>query len=420
MCEAANSEDRVQPPSSRVPFLRASTCSCALAHQHSVHRLSDLKKTAYTTDIHVADWQSVVKTDQRITDQVARFSSRESELIEMASRGMTDKQIAVQLDLSRDTIVSYWRRMFAKARVTSRPELIAKQSQWLANRRIAEAETRSENFQLELSRQAHLHEEDHARDRLVQDLNATSLAYIGGQVPRQTCYESLLNAALTLTQSTMGFVGEVTATKGVPCIRTLAVSWIEWPAALNGDFEITTSGEIVFRNFDVLWGRPVTAAAPIVENELAQGGNANCVPFGHTGVECFLGIPVIDEGKTIGVLCLANRPAGYDERVLSDLHPLVEALRRFIFRIRKVHDRQWLVTRLTRGIEVLQSIVDDLPGGVLLVSDDLDIELCEYAFPKAVQSDGFSELLDWEVMLQTERTHGGAGRGSGQLFRTHR
>jgi len=44
----------------------------------------------------------------------------------LAARGLTDKEIAVKLGISPDTVGTYWRRILAKYQASSRTEVVAK------------------------------------------------------------------------------------------------------------------------------------------------------------------------------------------------------------------------------------------------------------------------------------------------------
>src|SRR5271154_2698837 len=51
---------------------------------------------------------------------------REEQVLVLAARGLTDKEIAVKLGISPDTVGTYWRRILAKYQAASRTEVVAK------------------------------------------------------------------------------------------------------------------------------------------------------------------------------------------------------------------------------------------------------------------------------------------------------
>jgi DNA-binding CsgD family transcriptional regulator len=51
---------------------------------------------------------------------------REEQVLVLAAGGLTDKEIAVRLGISPDTVGTYWRRILAKFDASSRTEVVAK------------------------------------------------------------------------------------------------------------------------------------------------------------------------------------------------------------------------------------------------------------------------------------------------------
>jgi len=51
---------------------------------------------------------------------------REEQVLVLAAGGLTDKEIAIRLGISPDTVGTYWRRILAKYQAASRTEVVAK------------------------------------------------------------------------------------------------------------------------------------------------------------------------------------------------------------------------------------------------------------------------------------------------------
>lgn len=51
---------------------------------------------------------------------------REEQVLVLAASGLTDKEIAVRLEISPDTVGTYWRRILGKYQASSRTEVVAK------------------------------------------------------------------------------------------------------------------------------------------------------------------------------------------------------------------------------------------------------------------------------------------------------
>lgn len=50
------------------------------------------------------------------------------------------------------------------------------------------------------------------------------------------------------------------------------------------------------------------------------------VPTGHPSIKSFLGVPLIEEGKDVGLLAVANREGGYSYEQLEDLNAITQAV----------------------------------------------------------------------------------------------
>jgi len=61
------------------------------------------------------------------------LTAREEEILDLAGKGFTDKQIGATLGISRDTVASYWRRILLKYSASSRTEVVAKAALSAAN-----------------------------------------------------------------------------------------------------------------------------------------------------------------------------------------------------------------------------------------------------------------------------------------------
>jgi PAS domain S-box-containing protein len=93
--------------------------------------------------------------------------SREAQILSLAAEGMTDRQIALDLDISLATVDTYWRRIRAKFEASSRTEAVAK----ALNLRSASAITlaRQENDRLVQQMHEHILFEKELQERIASD-----------------------------------------------------------------------------------------------------------------------------------------------------------------------------------------------------------------------------------------------------------
>jgi DNA-binding CsgD family transcriptional regulator len=117
-----------------------------------------------------------------------RVAKREEQVLELAGRGHTDREISEMLDISRDTVGTYWRRLLNKFDASSRTEVVAKIAQ-----------RRAEDVLAELRRQ---------NDVLQREVSARALAEARETAQRQHLEAIQISAVMMLDQKTQqaGFV----------------------------------------------------------------------------------------------------------------------------------------------------------------------------------------------------------------------
>jgi PAS domain S-box-containing protein len=118
--------------------------------------------------------------------------------------------------------------------------------------------------------------------------------------------EVCLRVAEEITESKFGFIGEI---KGQH-LEEIAISNPGWDAcaelAPHGRGQPALKFELCG-----IYGRIVLDGKGFFTNEPTHHPDRIGLPAGHPPLESFLGIPLIHEGSTTGMIALANRPGGY-------------------------------------------------------------------------------------------------------------
>lgn len=79
------------------------------------------------------------------------LSPREEQIVELSSQGLTDKEIAVRLQISIGTLNTYWTRARRKLRGTSRTELAASVERMKSQDAIGKLEAENQQLRRELA-----------------------------------------------------------------------------------------------------------------------------------------------------------------------------------------------------------------------------------------------------------------------------
>ena len=131
----------------------------------------------------------------------------------------------------------------------------------------------------------------------------------------------LLPEVLRVSQSPFGFLAEVRySTPNKPYLYSHAVTDIYKPGF--GPYDIVT--DLQFHNLDTLNGAIMTGRRPVLTNAPPNDPRSGGLPFGHAGLEAFLGLPFLVDDDLVGATSLGDRPGGYSEREVELLAPLCE------------------------------------------------------------------------------------------------
>jgi signal transduction histidine kinase len=131
-----------------------------------------------------------------------------------------------------------------------------------------------------------------------------------------------LSVAEEVTESKFGFFDEI-GPDGY--LHDLAISDPGWEACAMYDKtgHRRPPGTLLIHG---IYGRVVVDAKSLIVNDPSSHPDRIGVPEGHPPLTAFLGVPLIREGKTIGMIAVGNREGGYraqDQEALEALAPAI-------------------------------------------------------------------------------------------------
>lgn len=161
-----------------------------------------------------------------------------------------------------------------------------------------------------------------------------------------------------ITGSELGFIGEINEKGLLDDIALSPPSWEACKAPTYKAHELIKDMEIVG-----YWGRTIAEEKPQIVNDPENDPDTRGVPEGHPMINTFLGVPLKQRGKTIGMIALANKEDGYTEFDKENIEVLsivfVEALMRkraeneFIASETKYHS---LYSSMSEGVAIHEII----------------------------------------------------------------
>lgn len=301
-----------------------------------------------------------------------RMGRREREVVTLAAQGLTDKEISAKLGISRETVSTYWRRIFLRFDSASRTEVVAKVASSLDTGRVAavEEETAELRRAMEDCRTAQARE--NAQRILLEAISVASLNLLSGEIDITGTFEALLTKVLEITKSEIGFVAEVVRTEdSVPFLRLIAA--------------VSASGQTIETKFQVhdpdsLIGQLLRDGGSVMANDLAAKPVASGLPPEGPEASSFLGLPVRLGPDMIGALGLMNRAHGYDHEIRDFMRPIVTTVANLL-KAKQIEERRLLAERESARVSAkLRTLLAHLPSGVLFEDADRQIRVVNQAF----------------------------------------
>lgn len=197
------------------------------------------------------------------------------------------------------------------------------------------------------------------KDRaLLEAIHRAQTEYMINQDPT-LFFESLLQEFVKLTDSQYGFIAELFHKNDQsPYLIPRAITDISWDEESHKMYMKFIKGQLQFSKLNSLYGQVMATQAPIIANDAPHDPRKCGIPKGHPALNKFLGIPLISSSNDfVGVLGLANRPKGYNQKIIAYINPMIVACANVIANNRIEHQRQIVVAELTEIRKELETRV---------------------------------------------------------------
>jgi len=172
-----------------------------------------------------------------------------------------------------------------------------------------------------------------------------------------------LAVAEKVTESKFGFIGEVNA-EGI--LVNLAISDPGWEMCRMPD---RTTGHVlsptVFTMHGI-YGRVLQDGKGFITNDPASHPDRIGLPPGHPPLTAFLGVPLYQGDRIIGMVAVGNREGGYRPQDLDALEALASAMAEALARKRAEIERERWLDQVQRQETELEAVFEAIPYPVSL------------------------------------------------------
>ena len=182
-------------------------------------------------------------------------------------------------------------------------------------------------------------------------------------------FDNLLDNILSFTDSRFGFIAEY-INEDPPYIKAHAITNASWNKETEALYQKNYLTGFKFYNFDTLFGEVITTQQPLISNNVARDMEDFVLPEGYPPLNSFLGIPLFFAGELVGMAGMANREGGYDEKIIDQLQPILNACGNVMNSIRREELRLKAEKTLFENREELGTILDSSPA--FIIFKDLD------------------------------------------------
>jgi len=189
-------------------------------------------------------------------------------------------------------------------------------------------------------------------NRILEEINRIFSNVVQAKTEKELG-NACLSVALEMTGSLIGFVGEV----GVDgLVNDIAISDSGWKQCFMYDKtgHRRRPGDFVVHG---LYGSVVNSGKSFFTNTPPSHPDSIGVPHGHPSLTSFLGVPLTQEGKTMGVLVVANREDGYSCEQQEDLEAIALAVTQVLQRKKAEQERARAEEALKEAYQVLEEKV---------------------------------------------------------------
>lgn len=162
-------------------------------------------------------------------------------------------------------------------------------------------------------------------------------------------WDFLMEALRELTDSDYALIGEVSEDAGQPALKIHAITDLSWNEESRRLMERLRSGDMTLSNPGSLLGRVFAHGEVVMTDRLDDHPHRSGFPPGHPPLHNYLGVPIFDGRRLIGMFAIANGRRRYDQELLEWLEPFTATCALLINLYRQMAEREGYIEALSEA-----------------------------------------------------------------------
>ena len=219
-------------------------------------------------------------------------------------------------------------------------------------------------------------QKENEHDKLLDDkrLNAQLKLFQMYEKPIDEILNYALNIAVEITESKVGFLGFMNDDETVLNFHSWSDTGIEDCKIQDSPicFCITDSG---------LWSKAITKKEAVIVNDYsADIDGKKGMPDDHLPLHNFIGVPLIQDGKVVCLVSVANKNEDYTDFDTRQVNLLLEAMW-------QLYKRKLVENELRYNETMLRTVFENVPVSIIILDKDGVVEYINKALPGIYQAE---------------------------------
>lgn len=161
-----------------------------------------------------------------------------------------------------------------------------------------------------------------------------------------TLWTFLKDALCRLTGSDYALIGEVVELDRLPALKLHALTDLSWNEQSRQLMRRLVSGDMTLTNPKSMLGQVFAGGHVVLSNDMLTDPRGGALPAGHPVLRRYLGVPITDRGRVIGMYAIANAASDYDQALVDWLKPFTSTCALLINLYRQINEQKEFTEQL--------------------------------------------------------------------------